>query len=125
MDSFKLLDRIRLNNLNDKELNEYCNIIRNDLKKVEIVEKLETGHTLIHHGSFIAISNKGYQKYRSMIGEKRFYEPHTMVMLKVENEKMKTEIKRWSELLKADGCNSKCVVANDIQKLLEELNDDM
>lgn len=125
LESYKLLDRIRLNNLSEKELNECCDAIKHDLKKAEIVEKLESGHTLIYHGSFIAISNKGYQKYRSMIGEKRFYEPHTMVILKAENEKLKNQLKRWLDLLESDGCNSKCMVANDIERLLEELDNEM
>ena len=125
LDSYKLLERIRLNKLNDKELNECCDAIKQDLKKAEIVDKLESGHTVIHHGSFIALSNKGYKKYREMIGEKKFYEPHTMVILKAENEKMKTQIKRWAKLLESDGCNSKCMVANDIERLLEELDNEM
>ena len=34
---------------------------------------------------------------------------------------MKHKLKRWLELLKTDGCNSKLMVANDIQALLEEI----
>lgn len=124
LDSYKSLDRIRLNNLTDKELNECCDAIENDLKKVEIVNRLESGKTIIYHGKFIGLSRKGYEKYKGMIKEK-FYEPHTMVVLKAENEKIKSQLKTWLKLLESSDCNSKCMVVNDIEKLLEELDNEM
>jgi len=36
-------------------------------------------------------------------------------------EKVKRKLNRWLELLHTDGINSKCMVANDIQALLEEI----
>ena len=33
------------------------------------------------------------------------------------------KLERWLELLQTDGCNSKSMVANDIQYLLKEINE--
>ena len=36
-------------------------------------------------------------------------------------ESIENKLERWLELLKTDGINSKCMVANDIQHILEEM----
>lgn len=39
-------------------------------------------------------------------------------------EKVKRKLNRWLELLKTDGCNSKLMVANDIQTILKEIKEE-
>lgn len=41
-----------------------------------------------------------------------------------ENTNFKTKLERWLELLRIDGCNSKSMVANDIQAVLKEISND-
>ena len=42
--------------------------------------------------------------------------------LKKENDNFKSQLNRWLELLRTDGINSKLMVANDIQAILNDIN---
>lgn len=39
-----------------------------------------------------------------------------------EKQKIITKLERWQKLLSMDGCNSKAMVRNDIQEVLNKLN---
>ena len=53
------------------------------------------------------------------------YEINTIEQLEEilkENQKLKSNLTRWLELLETDGIDSKNMVATDIQHILEEIN---
>lgn len=93
---------------------------------LDIIEKVQSGKTIIFGGRNLRMINA--DKYWEYLESKEFDEPISKAILLEENKELKDnnarfikKCERWLELLKTDGCNSKLMVANDIQAMLEEI----
>jgi len=94
---------------------------------LELIESVQKGKTILFAGKGVKIMNA--KKYNEYLEREDIEEPMSKKMLMAENEELKKEnynfkaqLNRWLELLRTDGINSKLMVANDIQAILNDIN---
>ena len=119
----------------DRELRLFTNILKYDERTMEDVEfwlnkidRTQSGKTKIFMGKGVILMNfDSYLEYQ----EKEINEPHTMVVLQKENKDLKENntrllenCERWFNLLGQSGINSKAIVRDEREAVLEELKGD-
>ena len=117
-------DMVECNQLDYGNEKEKCDEIEFWL---ELIESVQKGITIMFSGKDAKIMNA--KKYNEYLEREDIEEPISKKMLMAENEELKKEnvkflqkCKKWAELLKIDGGNTKHQVLVDLEKFIEYSN---